>query len=316
MRIFYSVDVHGAETVWRKWISAITIYECDCLMLCGDLAGKALVPIIDYGKGYSKSGYFGREVKLKDEEEIADWETKLANGGVYSCRIDKKGLEDLKKHPEKVDAIMKEEVIKRMRHWLDLLVEKIDTTKVMSIVMPGNDDPLELDEAIKEYSDRNIHYPTDKVLELEGHELISHEYVTPTPWDTPRETDEAGMEKMLEEKVSWLKGDVHNSIWNIHCPPKDTDIDLAPQLSKDLKVQSGAGGVDMVHVGSQAVRDTIAKYQPMLGLHGHIHESSGFTFIGDTLCINPGSEYGEGLLRGFIVELSPEKVEKYWKIQG
>jgi Icc-related predicted phosphoesterase len=54
----------------------------------------------------------------------------------------------------------------------------------------------------------------------------------------------------------------------------------------------------------------------MLGLHGHIHESSGFTFIGDTLCINPGSEYGEGLLRGFIVELSAEKVEKYWKIQG
>jgi hypothetical protein len=100
MRIFYSVDVHGAETVWRKWISAISIYECDCLMLCGDLAGKALVPIIDYGKGYSKSGYFGREVKLKGEEEIADWETKLSNGGVYSCRIDKQGLEDLKKHPE------------------------------------------------------------------------------------------------------------------------------------------------------------------------------------------------------------------------
>ena len=174
MRIFYSVDVHGAETVWRKWISAIGIYECDCLMLCGDLAGKALVPIIDYGKGYSKSGYFGREVKLKTEDEIADWETKLANGGVYSCRIDKKGLEDLKKHPEKVDAIMKQEVVKRMRHWLDLLVEKIDTSKVMSIVMPGNDDPLELDEAIKEYADRNIHYPTDKVLELEGHELISH----------------------------------------------------------------------------------------------------------------------------------------------
>ena len=147
---------------------------------------------------------------------------------------------------------MKAEVIKRMRHWLDLLVEKIDTTKVMSIVMPGNDDPLELDEAIKEYADRNIHYPTDKVLDLEGHELISHEYVTPTPWDTPRETDEEGMRTMLEEKVSWLKGDVHNSIWNIHCPPKDTDIDLAPQLNKDLKVQSGAGGVDMVHVGSRS----------------------------------------------------------------
>ncbi len=43
MRIFYSVDVHGAETVWRKWISAIAMYECDCLMLCGDLARHRFV---------------------------------------------------------------------------------------------------------------------------------------------------------------------------------------------------------------------------------------------------------------------------------
>jgi uncharacterized protein len=314
-RIFYSVDVHGAETVWRKWISAISMYECNALMLCGDLAGKALVPIIDYGKKGWKSGYFGMTVTLRTEEEIADWERKLSNGGVYSCRIDKSELDRMKKDPDLVDKVMKDAVVARMRGWLELLVEKIDTEKVLSIVMPGNDDPLELDVAIKEYESRHVLYPTDKVIDIEGHELISLEYVTPTPWDTPRETDEAGMMTMLEEKISWLK-DKRNSIWNIHCPPKDTDIDLAPQLSKELKVQSGAEGVKMVHVGSQSVRDEIAKYQPMLSLHGHIHESSGFSFIGDTLCINPGSEYGEGLLRGFIVEVTPEKVEKYWKVQG
>jgi uncharacterized protein len=315
MRIFYSVDVHGADTVWRKWISAISMYECDCLMLCGDLAGKALVPLIDFGKGYYKSGYYGREVKLKTEEEMLDWEQKLANGGIYSCRINKKELDDLQKHPEKVDEIMKREVVKRMNSWLDLLCEKIDTSKVLSIVMPGNDDPIELDEAIKGHADRNIIYPTDKVVDLGGHELISLEYVTPTPWDTPRETSEDGIREMLETKVSWIK-DVPNSIWNIHCPPKDTDIDLAPQLSKELKVQSGAEGVKMIHVGSQGVRDVIEKYQPLMGLHGHIHESSGFTFINKTLCVNPGSEYGEGLLRGFIIELTPTEIVKYWKVQG
>jgi Icc-related predicted phosphoesterase len=315
MRIFYAVDVHGAETVWRKWISAIGIYECDCLMLCGDLAGKALVPIIDYGKGYSKSGYFGREVKLRSEEEIADWEQKLANGGVYSCRIDKKELEELKKDPDKVSAIMRREVVARMNKWLDLLCEKVDTQKIVSICMPGNDDPLELDEAIKNHAGKGVIYPTDKVLDLEGHELISLEYVTPTPWDTPRETDEEGMAKLLAEKASWLKNP-RNSIWNIHCPPKGTDIDLAPELDSNLKVKAGAEGVKMIHVGSQAVYDAIAKHQPLLGLHGHIHESSGFSFVGQTVCINPGSEYGEGLLRGFIVEITPEKLEKYWKIQG
>jgi Icc-related predicted phosphoesterase len=315
MRIFYSVDVHGAETVWRKWISAISMYECDCIMLCGDLAGKALVPLIDFGKGYYKSGYFGREVKLKTEEEMANWEQMLANGGVYSCRINKKELEELQKKPEMVDAIMKREVVKRMDKWLDLLCEKIDTSKVLSIVMPGNDDPMELDTAIKGHAERGIIYPTDKVVDLGGHELISLEYVTPTPWDTPRETDEAGMKEKLEEKLSWIKN-MPNSIWNIHCPPKNTDIDLAPELNKDLKVKSGAEGVKMMHVGSQSVRDCIEEHQPLMGLHGHIHESSGFTFINKTLCVNPGSEYGEGLLRGFIIELTPTEIVKYWKIQG
>jgi Icc-related predicted phosphoesterase len=314
-RIFYSVDVHGAETVWRKWISAIGIYECDVLMLCGDLAGKALVPIINYGRKGWKSGYFGMTVTLKTEDEIAEWERKLANGGVYSCRIDKDQLEKMKKDQDLVDRVMKEEVVKRMHRWLELLVEKLDTSKILSIVMPGNDDPLELDEAIKEFEDRGIMYPTDKVIDLGGHELISLEYVTPTPWDTPRETDEEGMRSMLEEKVAWLK-DVPNSIWNVHCPPKDTDIDLAPQLGKDLKVKSGAEGVKMMHVGSQAVREVIEKYQPLMTLHGHIHESSGFSYIGRTLAVNPGSEYGEGLLRGFILEVTPTTVEKYWKIQG
>jgi uncharacterized protein len=153
------------------------------------------------------------------------------------------------------------------------------------------------------------------VVDLGGHECISMEYVTPTPWNTPRETDEEGMKKKLDEKISWLK-DVPNSIWNIHCPPKDTDIDLAPELNKDLKVMAGAEGVKMIHVGSQTVRDEIEKHQPMMGLHGHIHESSGFTYIGRTLCVNPGSEYGEGMLRGFIIELTPTEIVKYWKIQG
>ena len=54
-------------------------------------------------------------------------------------------------------------------------------------------------------------------------------------------------------------------------------------LGKDLKVQSGAEGVKMVHVGSQGVRDVIEEHQPMMGLHGHIHESSGFTYIGKTV---------------------------------
>ena len=60
----------------------------------------------------------------------------------------------------------------------------------------------------------------------------------------------------------------------------------------------------------------IEKYKPLLGLHGHIHESKGFINIGRTLCINPGSEYGEGILRGVIVELGDGKIKNYLLTQG
>ncbi len=54
--------------------------------------------------------------------------------------------------------------------------------------------------------------------------------------------------------------------------------------------------------GSKAVRETIKKYQPEVGLHGHIHESRGAQKIGRTMCLNPGSDYSADLLRGAIVD--------------
>jgi len=65
-----------------------------------------------------------------------------------------------------------------------------------------------------------------------------------------------------------------------------------------------------------AVREAIEKYKPLLGLHGHIHESRGVVNIGRTLCINPGSEYGEGIIRGAIVDLAKDKVLSYQLTSG
>jgi uncharacterized protein len=67
------------------------------------------------------------------------------------------------------------------------------------------------------------------------------------------------------------------------------------------------GEPKMIPVGSTAVRDAILKYQPMLALHGHIHESSGIRKLGTTTLVNPGSEYAEGILRGALIDLDPEK---------
>jgi len=72
----------------------------------------------------------------------------------------------------------------------------------------------------------------------------------------------------------------------------------------------------MVPAGSTAIRKAIEKFQPMLGLHGHIHESRGIASIGRTLCINPGSEYTEGVLRGAIIVIEEKKVKNYLLTSG
>ena len=74
------------------------------------------------------------------------------------------------------------------------------------------------------------------------------------------------------------------------------------------------GAILMGSAGSQAVRNVIERYQPLIALHGHIHESRGTVKIGKTVCINPGSAYGEGVLHGALFELDARKGLKRYQL--
>jgi Icc-related predicted phosphoesterase len=64
------------------------------------------------------------------------------------------------------------------------------------------------------------------------------------------------------------------------------------------------------------VRQIIEEAQPLLSLHGHIHESRGVTRIGRTVAINPGSDYGSGHLDGCLVHLTPDRVVNQYLVSG
>jgi Icc-related predicted phosphoesterase len=145
--------------------------------------------------------------------------------------------------------------------------------------------------------------------------MISLDYVNPTPWDTPREDSEKGLAKRIRKLVELLD-DPAAAIFNLHAPPYGTMLDLAPELDANKKPVTVAGQVNFVHVGSKAVLEALEKYQPMIGLHGHIHESSGDDKVGRTVVVNPGSEYGEGILRGYIVDIEDSRVVNQWKVEG
>ena len=91
---------------------------------------------------------------------------------------------------------------------------------------------------------------------------------------------------------------------------------MAPWLTDDLGVVIRGGEQVLIPVGSRAVRATIERHQPLLGLHGHIHESRGATRLGRTLCLNPGSAYSEGVIDGVVVDLDGDRVVRHQFVQG
>ena len=315
-KIYFSADAHGSTYVWRKWISVVSVYKPDILILAGDLTGKAFVPLIKQSDGSYVCSYFGGKYNLKTDSEVKEMVDRIESAGAYSFLATPEEVQELKSDENKLNELMDREIRNRLQKWMEMLVEKVDTKSVMTIAMPGNDDFLTMDQVIKDFEDKGVIYPLDRVVELPyGYQMVSLDYVNPTPWDTDREMDEKALTKKIDELVSNVD-DPHKAVFNFHGPPFQTQLDMAPKLDRTMRPVIVAGSVVMVHCGSKAVRKAIEKYQPLIGLHGHIHESFASDKIKDTPVVNPGSEYSEGILRGFIVELTEDGLGNYWKVEG
>jgi Icc-related predicted phosphoesterase len=153
-----------------------------------------------------------------------------------------------------------------------------------------------------------IQVPEGRAVDLgDGIQMIGLGYANITPWHCPRDIEEDDLARRIEAAAETLR-DPALAVFDIHVPPYDSELDRAPRLTDDLRVVRRSGGdPETIPVGSTAVRAAIERYQPMLGLHGHVHESRGVTHIGKTTVVNPGSEYQEGVLNGVLVDIDRRK---------
>jgi uncharacterized protein len=106
------------------------------------------------------------------------------------------------------------------------------------------------------------------------------------------------------------------AIFNLHVPPYDTGLDTAQQITENLEPVFQSGHPVEIPVGSTAVRQLIEEYQPLVALHGHIHESRGETRIGKTWAINSGSEYNSGRIHGAVVKLAGDEIVSHQLVVG
>ncbi len=299
-RIFFACDAHGSVPVQRKMVRVHEAYKCDIVMMCGDLTGKAVVPIVEEKPGLWWSSPWGNKEKYKSEKDLDRAKQIYEKRGFYWFFTTEPELEELQANPEKVTALFRELMLKRMKDWIALIEEKVPSD-IMVVVSPGNDDALDIDELIKA-SDR-ITFPLNQVVDLdETYQMITCEWVNSTPWDTPRECPEDELLEKLRKEFDRAES-YEGLVCNFHAPPYGTRIDLAPKLDEKAQVKVRYGSPEMVPVGSKSVRQVMEEFQPLLGLHGHIHESAGIENIGRTLCVNPGSSYTQGMLSAFVIDL-------------
>jgi len=313
-RIFFTSDVHGSEVCFLKFLNSAKFYQANVLILGGDITGKMIVPLVEQGDGSAVADFLGIREIVKTPEERQALEKRIRNSGYYPYSTNLDEFEKLQADKSLVDKLFSKVMAAGVKRWVDIADQRLKGTKVKCYISPGNDDRFDIDDALR--ASTGIIYPEGEVVSIDDHhEMITSGWANTTPWKSPREVPEEELIKKFQPMIDRVQN-METAIFNLHIPPYETPIDLAPELDANLKPVIKGGSMSMVHVGSKTVRQLIEQYRPMLGIHGHIHESRGFVKIGRTLCINPGSEYGEGILRGAIINLDQKSVKNYMLTQG
>ena len=318
-RIFYATDVHGSERTWRKFLNAGAFYGADVLVMGGDVMGKLVIPIIRGAGGRNRATIHGRVEHLDTAAEVEAARQKIGFLGFYDTLMDEDEYAATKADRAAIDRLFVELATERLLRWMDLAESKLSGTGIRCYATGGNDDVPEVMAAMDRADSRAFVACEDRVVPLDDeHVMVSMPYVNPTPWHTPREAPEAEIANRIDAAAAPL-GDYSKVIFNFHAPPKDSTLDTCPKLdwTTDPPSQIVSSGQAVLYgAGSESVRTAIERYQPMLGLHGHIHESQAAAKLGKTLCINPGSEYGEGVLRGCLLTIANGQVQSHQMTAG
>lgn len=317
MLIYYAADMHGSEQVWRKFINAGKFYGADVLILGGDITGKVLVPLVEEKPGRFVAQVFGRVEKVKRQDDLEALEKSLRFNGFYPYRCSVEEHERLADDVDYRDVVIKKVMIETVRRWVVIADEKLAGTGVHLYAIPGNDDAFDIDDAL---SGEHVTRVDNAVVQVDGYQLLSSSWGNPSPWHTPREKQDPELLEMFRGLTKQLDPE-QPAIFNLHVPPYDSGLDTGPEVagvdeSGQVIVKKLGGQPSEVPVGSRAVREIIEECQPVLGLHSHIHESKNAVKIGQTLCLNPGSSYQDGVLDGALVELNGTEVVRYQLVSG
>jgi Icc-related predicted phosphoesterase len=292
----------------------MNVYKADAALLAGDLTGKAIVPIVQ-GDGRYETELFGVHRSARSDEELVQLERDIADVGYYSFVAPSDAADRLAGDAAERDTLLHRLMNERVDAWMRLATERLADSDIPLYLIPGNDDDFAIDPILDSDEFRPVN-ADGKVIDIPGGlQLLSYGWSNLTPWKTPREVPEEELYRRLDELAEQVD-DPRRAVFMIHVPPHDSGLDTAPILDENLRPTVSAGDVLRGPVGSTAVRRLIEERQPLLSIHGHIHESGGERKIGATVCVNPGSEANHGILRGYLVDIGDTGIELVQRVEG
>lgn len=179
-------------------------------------------------------------------------------------------------------------------------IQRIHHKKIEFFIILGNDDPRVYEHLFIEADKKGLFkYIHNKTVPYKKNFIAGYAYVPPTPfqlkdwerYDVSRFVDvgavspENGTRTVEvpfdDVKYSTIADDIENlsknsviaeTIFLFHSPPYHSYLDRADLQGKKVDHTP----VD-VHIGSIAIQDFIKNKQPLLTLHGHVHESASIT---------------------------------------
>lgn len=200
----------------------------------------------------------------------------------------------------------------------------------------GNDDARSEEEKFQDESQKGLfHYANQQKINFKEYLIFGYSFVPPTPfpmkdWEkydvsryadpgcihptegfrTVKPTEDIEYTTIQRDLKSLLQNeDVSKSIFLFHSPPYKTNLDRATldgMMVEHIPLD--------VHVGSIAIKQIIAETQPLVTLHGHIHESTRITGswkqqTGKTMSFNASYDGPELALIKFNLE-NPKKATR------
>ena len=301
MRIYFCSDIHASRKCWKKFLKTASVYGADHIIVGGDITGKFVVPIVEGVGGRRTATFMGVARTAETKDELERLKTWIADAGQYVFEAPQDEVDAYGADQQRIDELFHRLALERVQEWIDEAETKLSGRGVRVFVSGANDDFLEVDDLLA--SSSLIEDPNGRVIDLDDHlQIMGMGWGNVTPWACPRDISEEELAARIDEVAATVR-DPSRTIFSLHVPPLGSGLDLAPRLDSELRPQLTATGVEMINVGSSATRDAILRYRPLVGLHGHIHESKGVKKLGGVTIANPGSQYAEGILDGLLVQI-------------